>query len=437
MELKITAFIWIQRFLHDLEKQGFYVVYLRNHENLPHDFGNDVDLLVSPTNLKESTELLVSHASSNGWKHLRTVEFGPWSLFFCNHDGSEFVHVDLFSSIDYHWLPYGDAKAIIERRQWNGRVFIPDPLDEILLNVSTRLFYQGVIREKHRQQAARILSEKDAVNLKDYACQHFGKPIADILVSRILEQQWKELESDTNKLRFLLFKNAVIQQTEMSLSALVRYIRRSLKRILSPPGPFIVFEGADGVGKSTLIENLLPIFKGITGRSDTLMFHWKPTRDSRRLAGDIAGAPSDPRGKQTRCALLSILFLTYHWLGFWTGYFRYVLPLRIKNRAVIGDRYAYEFFLDPVRLRLNLPQWMLRLAAMTTPQPDLVICMTADPSQIVQRKPELSVSEIDTYQHRLRGLVAKKGRCVELSAEGNPDTVTEKARDLMISSISN
>jgi thymidylate kinase len=160
------------------------------------------------------------------------------------------------------------------------------------------------------------------------------------------------------------------------------------------------------------------VFQGLTGRKDILLFHWKPTRTSVRLPDQPAGIPSDPRTHQYRSFPLALFYLCYHWLGFWIGYFRHVYPARIKNRAVIGDRYAYEFFLDPRRLRLRAPEWLLKFAAYSTPKPGMVVALTASPPVITARKPELSLLELESYQRKLREMAAGDTRVALVSTDG-------------------
>ena len=124
--------------------------------------------------------------------------------------------------------------------------------------------------------------------------------------------------------------------------------------------------------------------------------------------------------------------MVYHWLGFWAGYLRYVLPARVKNRVVIGDRYSYEFFLDPQRLRLRIPGWLARLAVMTVPQPDAAFFLHAAPDEILRRKPELSRDEIEAYQARLEQLASRDAKVHLIDANGTPEEVWDMVCEVIL-----
>jgi thymidylate kinase len=406
----------ILKILHEFDATGFSYVYLRNYENLPEDVGNDVDLLVPKGMREKAARLIRTVLSNSGWSLVRQVEFGPISLFFASTDGKHFMHLDLFDRIEWHWMEYAAPARLIENRQWNGMVHHPAPADEVVLNVMTRLIYGAAVREKHRIQAAAFLDVYGHEPLIAAFEAHMGSRLGPEISGSVANQSWEALIAEVLTIRHNLLIRAFTRHPVSSLLGLARYLRRGTSRLLRPPGPFIVFEGADGVGKSTVMEGTVPMLKGLTGRDNTLIFHWKPSRTSIRIAGESAGAAQNPREHSTRSMPASLMFLVYHWLGFWIGYLRYVLPARAKNRAVLGDRYAYEFSLDPTRLRLNAPQWLLRLASRTVPQPDLVLCLVADPDKILARKQELSEAEIRNYQKALESLASDHDRFTLLQA---------------------
>lgn len=185
---------------------------------------------------------------------------------------------------------------------------------------------------------------------------------------------------------------------------------------------FIVIEGADGVGKSTIIRHLIPAMKDSGSYNGFLYFHWKPTRTT-VVANSIPDSDSvSPRGKPPRNGFLSFLFLCWHLTGFVTGYLRFIRPALRSNKLVVGDRYAYDLFLDPTRFRLQLPKRFIRMLVRLVPAPDAVIALIAPPKTIRMRKPELNECEIERYQMRLRA-EPFQAKTIYQNATGRPSEI--------------
>ena len=190
------------------------------------------------------------------------------------------------------------------------------------------------------------------------------------------------------------------------------------------PVRFIAVEGADGVGKSTVLRLLIPELIKRGGYKGYLFFHWKPVKGNLSYDAIPGDNPHDPRGKRPRNPVDSLVFLAHHWLDFQMGYWRYIRPAMRSGRLIVADRYSYDVLLDPKRFRLRLPAWVLRLFVRTIPRPERAILLHADPAVIHARKPELTEAEIADYQGALLGCDLIRG-AIHADAGGTPEQNAE------------
>ena len=409
--------------LSAFERHGLFYLYLRHYDALPASVGNDVDLLIAPGRRRDALGLIRAAATGCGWRVLKVVEFSPLSVFLVRNDGVEWLHIDLFDRLEWHWVEYADASVVLARRRHNGMLFHPAPGDEVYLNVCTRLVYSACVRDKHRQQADNLVAREGAAAVHEAFALHLPANPGRSLAQAVTGGDWQAVEAGARALRRQVVLHHGLLRPRRGLAGLGRFLRRSMARLLRPPGPFLVFVGADGVGKTTVIDGIAPLLHGITGRTDPLCFGWKPCRKGIRDIGTPSPAMSGPSHMPPRGPAASLVDLTCHWLGIWWGWIRFILPARARNRAVIGECYAYDLVLDPARFGLRVPGCILRLAARTVPQPDLVVAMRASSDAILARNPEWSQSEIDRYQERVRRMAAGNPRFRVIEADGTPAVV--------------
>ena len=185
---------------------------------------------------------------------------------------------------------------------------------------------------------------------------------------------------------------------------------------------FYAIEGADGVGKSTVLRLLIPELVKRGEFNGFLFFHWKPIKRNLSYDAIPGDDPHDPRGKEPRNPLASLVFLAHHWLDFQLGYWHFVRPAIRADRLVMADRYTYDVLLDPKRFRLRLPAWILRLFVRTIPRPDRAILLHAEPAVIRARKPELETNEIAAYQSSLLSCQLIR-KTMPVDAEREPEVI--------------
>ena len=118
-------------------------------------------------------------------------------------------------------------------------------------------------------------------------------------------------------------------------------------------GRFIVVEGADGVGKSTVLKLLLPKLMEAGPYGGVRFFHWKPVRSGIHDGGIPETVPHDPRGTAPRNSLASLVYLGYHWLSFWSG----LMAVTASRSSALAGRAG------------SIPNWVLMYMSLYPGEP--------------------------------------------------------------------
>lgn len=176
--------------------------------------------------------------------------------------------------------------------------------------------------------------------------------------------------------------------------------------------------GTDGSGKSTVIEYITPWLESINAKGvhyEHLRPNWLPPLGA--VAGKSSNKDSgpvlDPHGQKPSGFLGSLVRLGYYSLDYYVGYRRKIIRLcRNGGQVCLFDRYFYDIEIDPRRMRIALPTWILRGVLKLLPEPDLVLCLGAEPDVIYERKPETSLEEVTRQIKHLKSLCQKNKRAV-------------------------
>lgn len=192
-----------------------------------------------------------------------------------------------------------------------------------------------------------------------------------------------------------------------------------LKRFMHPLGYTIAFLGADGSGKSTIINGISPILneafhKGV--RYEHMRPNYLPSLavlTGKKSKDAVAEVCENPHGGKPSGFLGSLVRLSYYWLDYTYGYFRKIyVDKSIKNHIWIFDRYFYDYINDPLRVCIRLPKWLMKCYGLFVPTPDLTICLGTDPEKIHARKPELPMGEVCRQVKTLRMFAERNRKAV-------------------------
>lgn len=425
---KSTEFI--QSFFLRLEQENVQYCILRNYAGLPNNLqGSDIDILVPPEKMKEFDTILIEMSTTFNLIIIQRIKsLGEWRYWLLDSAlclENPGLAIDVMFSIDWRGLKYLSAEELLVRRCRFGDYYILHPIHEVFLIIFGRILWGALPKDKYHALISTYTSQYNTewqILLQEVFGARLGKEIFEDAncgcYGRILGY--------VSKLRLKCLLKNLFRGPCVCLYRFFMYHIIQIKNYVSYCGCFLAFVGPDGVGKSTIVEKCSQAFSRL--KMVTRIFHWRPaliqplSSYQKYLGGSEGGCPKVSSG-----TLGSIFRLIYYTFDYVCGYLYCVLPSLKRGEVVIFDRYFYDYFVDPDRIRTKYLGFVPRIVSLIIPKPDLVIALYAKPSNIHKRKPELSEEEIGRQITGFRSLCGLAKAWVSISTDGQPEKSAREA----------
>jgi thymidylate kinase len=343
--------------------------------------------------------------------------------------------VDVYLGLRYTGLAYANLErtfeAVIDRR---GIPVVKSSVGAVIA-AAKELLHNGVLPEKYHTEAAQAL--RDDPSRVDTLLEPLGAKGRQAFRSAVRgHTDDQQLRQCAGAMRRSLVAHATAMAPVQAFAARCAHVWGKWKRWRSPSGAVIAILGVDGVGKSTVIRQILPVLETATHRG-VVTRHLRPhvLPPLSRLRGQKAGTDAgvlDPHGSAPAGVLGSAVRMLYYGADYVIGYWMRVRPAIAKRPCIwLFDRYAFDMGLDPQRFRIGLNARIPTLWARLLPKPDLCICLHAPPGSILGRKAELPAGEIERQLRAIRELATREPRAMLVSTEGPPEVVRDRVLSAM------
>lgn len=391
----------LQTLFTRLNETGIDYCVLRNYASLPDSLeGSDLDLLAKPSDAKTILSVLESVVRDFNGKCLCDYAVHACILRYGGFVEGQwwFLPIDLFTHLEFRGLPYLNVTAVLDCSQMKNGVRVASRPDADIITFLKNLLFKGRVQRELIQKAYEAYHSKE---------QRYEPILREVFEARTVNNL-KNLLSEENK-AYIVSSLAHRLRKSLLLHSLQKrplwtLWRRScngtkrIRRIFHRPGFWAVVLGVDGSGKSTLLEAVKPVMESALHNrihQEHIRPHWLPSLA--RLFGrtETEGPVCDPHASRPSGFFGSLFRLIYYSLDYTIGFWRKVYPVLVKSPSFyVFDRYYYDFFLDPRRVRMSLPKWIIEAIGRIIPEPDLILCLGTQADKIHARKPELPTEEV-------------------------------------------
>lgn len=191
------------------------------------------------------------------------------------------------------------------------------------------------------------------------------------------------------------------------ISLIVNYGVDTLRDRTLRRGFIVTFSGVDGVGKTTIIENVSEKLR-TKYRKEVVLLRQRPKmlpmlssfKYGSNTKAEEHSDSDNPNHVTEKSTVSSYLRFAYYYLDYFFGQFYIHLRYVVPGKVVIYDRYYFDLINHSERnnfvVNRKLVKWLYRPII----KPALNIYLNAAPDEIFRRKRELDIHEIETLSNK-------------------------------------
>jgi thymidylate kinase len=386
-----------------LDAQQIRYCVLHGWDLLPRTLTSDLDIAVHPDD-KHKLARVFGALRDKGFLPVQCLNYAVNGFYFVFYwfrgMRLDTIAVDIIFEHRRNGIRLSSGIKLVSNRRRHDCFWVADPGVQFEYLLAKKTF-KGSVPPRSQLELAGLLRQIGSAKANDIASQLYGSRWSEMVVRACLEGNLATL---IPVLRRALWRHSVRRHPlEAALNTLGE-CRRVLSRWFQPTGVFLVVLGPDGVGKSTLVgqlvENLGPAFRRHR------VFHWRPqVLKPQRETGMSVSAP---HAEPLRGSLQSALRLFVFFADYWVGHLLVTRPLLARSGLVVFDRYFHDITIDRQRYRYGGPMWLPKFLAQFVPPPDLLLLvLTADTEVILSRKREVAPEQLEQLRDSYNRLSAE------------------------------
>lgn len=384
------------------------------------DVDSDIDILFKKIDFTKIEKIIKEFCMHQKLQLVQLLHHDLWAknIFLYNPRDGKFLNLDLYGELSRKKVVFFEERDIFNSLDIYKCIPILSSDKEFVSYLIKKLDKNDLTCEKFDH--LRSLYIKNEIACERLLAQFF--PSYHAIINEAFSSNNFTLVSDNRDILITdicSVKSADIKRTFLN-------IPRTIKRIVNPTGFTISFLGPDGSGKSTIINELLDNRLPFRRKE---YFHLKPIK-SKSSSGNNT-VVTDPHKHPPYSKLKSYIKLLYFVYQYNVGWFRNIIPLKIKSSLVIFDRYFDDILVDNKRYRYDGSLGMAKLARIFIQKPDIYFVLTADAKVIYERKQEVPFDELERQTEAYESMADGK-RYFKIDVNRSPEEITKEIVTIMM-----
>lgn len=436
-------------FTASAEKENIRCFVLRNYETLPEENpSKDVDIIIEPGKIKRARRLLKEIYRKRGMEYYHYYRVGR---VHCMHgisaSGRYGIHIDLiegYLSKGYEIFSFDELYSHTIR--YRNFIVLESFFAGVLLliyklfgyrNPKLKAEYRETIYEVYQTNPEHYISDLARLTNSEFAsrlCSKIAKKDFDSVIKEAPEFTKYLKRYARRRIPLKTIKNRIAFFGQKFFRCGLFY--RKYKKVFAVLAP-------DGTGKTTFLDALLREidlhYVNYPEDRRCNVLHFRPTiLPNLGEVGEKTGVMkqdtdfTNPHRKKPANPFSSFLRISYYTLDYIIGWQKIVRRDVRFDRFTVFDRYSYDFIVDPLRTRLNLPKGLRKFFVFLTPKPKAVFVLYASSEVIYRRKQELTLEEIERQSEAYAELSEKNRRFIRIDAEQTPERMASTAMKVIM-----
>lgn len=428
-----------------LDANGIKNFILRNYEGLPEiNESKDIDLIIEPGKYDIASRLLLDIFKQYNIEYYYVVKYERVRCWFGMNAKDDFaIHIDLIEGYINKGFEIFDFKLMYDNTVTHKQYKVLNEPYDIAMLLLYKVIGAKQLKQRYRDKITDGYSHCKS-EIKKILSNILGKELSNSICEKLDSSDYEWIVSHardiSRKSKAIAFKKHPLK----TCANMVAFFIEKLYRIGLCPKKYrklIALEAPDGTGKSTFIDALTVTLAEtfVCDIEKMHVYHFRPSiLPNLGAVGEKAGVMKqdkdfeNPHRNKPANPISSLMRMGYYWLDYVIGGAICVRKDVQFDKITIFDRYIYDFIIDPLRSRINLPSFSRIIFAKLVQQPQIVFVLNAPAEVIYSRKQELALDEIERQLVEFEKLKSFGKNFVTINANQTPDEMVRDAKTIIL-----